>query len=184
MISLLAANVFTIIVAFQQNWNVYDLMWVYWLQSIIIGIFQVIKILTVKKFTTEGFTSNGKPVPPTQKSKKETAIFFVLHYGLFHLVYAGYLSKYFPSDIRWFVLAGVSFAVSSFVSYQKKQIIDVQKVKNLGHLLFQPYVRIIPMHLVIVFGGLIASKGNLLFFLILKSLIDMASQKIEESIRG
>lgn len=49
-----------------------------------------------------------------------------------------------------------------------------------------PYARIIPMHLTIMFGGVLASVGNfshivLLFFMLLKTIADLAMHSLEHA---
>ena len=79
VLSLLAANAFTIAVALYEGWDLGVLMWIYWGQSIIIGLFSVLKILDLKRFSTEGFTMNGRTVGETPQTKRQVAVFFALH---------------------------------------------------------------------------------------------------------
>ena len=51
----------------------------------VIGYFNYRRMLMLRNFTTEGLSSNGKSVPETAKGKRDTANFFLLHYGFFHL---------------------------------------------------------------------------------------------------
>ncbi|MCX6801619.1 MAG: DUF6498-containing protein [Candidatus Diapherotrites archaeon] len=54
-ISLLAANLFTIAIAVTQGWGLLQLLWVYWFQSVIIGVFNYLRILNLKEFSTDNF---------------------------------------------------------------------------------------------------------------------------------
>lgn len=47
VISLIAANLITIILAVLGNWDLATVMFIYWAQSIIIGFFTVMNILLV-----------------------------------------------------------------------------------------------------------------------------------------
>jgi hypothetical protein len=82
---LLFSNLVTIFFATKEGWNLSTIMWVYWFQSITIGLFNFIRILQLKEFSTEGFKINGQPAQPTQGTKKFTAFFFLFHYGFFTL---------------------------------------------------------------------------------------------------
>lgn len=86
-ISLIVSNLLTIIIAIIEKWDFRILVWIYWFQSVIIGVFNFIRILKLKNFTTEGVLVNKMPIPPTQFSKIFIAIFFAFHYGFFHLGY-------------------------------------------------------------------------------------------------
>ncbi len=63
----------------------------YLLQSIIIGLFQAKKILDLKVFSTEGFKMNNHAVEPTRATQWKVVLFFLVHYGIFHSVYAGFI---------------------------------------------------------------------------------------------
>jgi len=70
----------------------------------------------------------------------------------------------------------------SFIFYRKKQ-----EKQNLGTMLFFPYVRIVPMHLTILFGGIflgavVALTPVLVFFLVLKTAADVVMHSIEHGI--
>ena len=156
-------------------------MAIYWFQSLIIGGFQVKKILDLKQFSTEGFTMNGKSVEPTEKTKRETAGFLVLHYGLFHFVYFLFLAPKVFLVINIFGLVAVtSFFINHLFSYQKNKDTDSGKIKNIGTMMFFPYARILPMHLMIGFAFVLTgSTFYLVVFLLLKTLADVIMHVVE-----
>ena len=92
-ITLLASNLFTILLAVTEGWSLALVLWVYWLQSVIIGFFQFWKILSLENFSTEGVKINGHSVEPTQATKFSTAFFFAFHYGFFHFGYFIFLAS-------------------------------------------------------------------------------------------
>ena len=118
-LAILLSNAFTIGLAIFQNWDLRPLLMIYWAQSAIIGVFSFFRMVLLKKFSTEGLKSNGKAVPETSKGKWSTAIFFAVHYGFFHVVYAvfvfgavfgGSLDKKFggawvPGNLDWLWIA-------------------------------------------------------------------------------
>lgn len=89
---LLLSNLVTIVLAVYQQWDVYVLMWIYWGQSVIIGYFNVRRIMDLKKFSTTGFKINNRSVKPTPETQRKTAVFFALHYGFFHFGYLVFLT--------------------------------------------------------------------------------------------
>jgi hypothetical protein len=192
---LILSNIVTIIFAIYQNWSLITLMWIFWFQSIIIGIFNFVRILTLKNFSTENFKLNGQNVEPTTSTKYYTAFFFLFHYGFFHVGYLIFLligsfthimNKSLPMSGLSFILILISIAIffgnhlfSFIYNYEK----DSKKVRNIGTIMFFPYARIIPMHLTIVFGlFLINSKFGLIFFLVLKTIADIVMHQIEHNI--
>lgn len=176
-ISLIVSNIIVIILAIVQGWDVATVLWVYWMQSIIIGFFQFLRILSLKNFSTENFTINNQPVSPTLQTKTFTAFFFLFHYGFSHFIYAIFIFNFFKStkafDFTYLFLGGLVFFINHFFSYYHNRIIDQQKTPNIGTLMFAPYARIIPMHLVIVLGAFFANQIQLFFFLGLKTAADL-----------
>ena len=183
-ISLLASNIIVIILAIVQKWNVSDVLWVYWMQSVIIGFFQFLRILSLKKFSTENFKINNQPALPTIQTKIFTAFFFALHYGFFHFIYAIFLFILFksdkPLDFGYLFVGGSIFFLNHFFSYWHNRIADEQKTQNIGKLMFSPYLRIIPMHLIIIFGAFLG-QSTLIIFLLLKTSADILMHNIKHS---
>lgn len=170
---LLLSNSITIIFAVLGNWDLYTLLWGYWFQSVIIGVFNFVRILQLKEFTSEGLTMNGRAVEPTPEKKRSIAFFFLLHYGGFHFGYALFLLERIARgsvNMEWgpvMLTAGIFFA-NHLYSYLYNRPKDTKK-QNIGTLLFYPYIRIIPMHVVI---GISSVIGALPLFLILKTFAD------------
>ena len=62
-LSLIIANLITIVLAVYEDWNLQELMVIYWSQSVIIGYFSIRRMLDLQQFSTENFTSNGVRPP-------------------------------------------------------------------------------------------------------------------------
>lgn len=183
--SLVVSNIVTIVIAVLESWPPGTVMWVYWSQSVIIGGFNVLRILTLKEFSTSGVLVGGKPVVPTPPTKYYAAGFFTVHYGGFHGVYALFLLLQFPTpSAEWPSLlgaCGIFLANHGFSFLHNLRRQDRYHLPNLGTIMFFPYVRIIPMHLTILFGHLFGSSV-LVLFMSLKLAADVAMHAIEHII--
>jgi len=188
LFTLLASNLVAIGLALAFGWSLLTIMLAYWAQSIIIGFFNILRILSLKDFSTKGFTINNRPVKPTQGTKLITAVFFAFHYGGFHLGYAMFLGSFAAGSGtgidfgQVLFMAGIFFANHLF-SFLYNLAKDKRK-QNLGKIMFFPYARIIPMHFTILFGGMVMGVGQaqgflLVLFLGLKTLADLAMHAIE-----
>ncbi|MBN2067583.1 MAG: hypothetical protein JW744_03900 [Candidatus Diapherotrites archaeon] len=164
--SLLASNILTIIFALALNWSVMTLLWGYWLQSVIIGIFTVPKILMAQMPKVEWNVS--KSFKASNVSEFATKIFmagfFCLHYGIFHFSYFMFLaffsfSGFFGRAVTqpdWIgvSLIGVIFFANHLYSLFSNYLNDGKRITNtIDQVFMGPYTRIIPMHLTIMAAG-------------------------------
>jgi hypothetical protein len=181
---LLVTNLATVVLAVLQQWNITDLLWIYWGQSVIIGYYNVHRIVDLDRFSPEGFIRSIRPVEPVCETQRCTAVCFALHYGLFHLVYGVFLLVTFRIQ-PGFPVTGILLCILAFwfthrYSYRFNRERD-RAVPNFGSLMFFPYARTIPMTLVILLGGPIAGDDPvaLVLLLMLKTGADLAMHVIE-----
>jgi len=202
LISLIFANLVTIVLAILGNWDLATVMFIYWAQSIIIGIFTVISLLSAD--TAALGADLQKPIDERGGMEKITprfvwfytymlAGFFTLHYGLFHWVYLNFIVESglfgtvnFADPDIWLSCA-LFFAnhLYSYITYRN------EGPKGAGYVneqFFTPYRRIIPMHLTIIFGsivilalgvfGITSTLPVLVLFLLLKTYSDITAHLI------
>ncbi len=154
--ALVASNLLVIGFAWMDHTSALTLIWAYWLQSVIIGCFTALKMLTSESGLPVKF--NGVETAVSWGAKLFTTAFFAFHYGMFHAIYAiflgadGSLAGTQPLLDWGFLLpsAGIFFLNHGY-SFLKNRAAD--KKKDLTQLMMAPYGRILPMHLTIIFGG-------------------------------
>ena len=182
--SLVAANILVLIVSVIEDWSLGNMMLVYCVQSLVIGVSYFMRMLSLDKFSTKNFKINNRSVEPTRSTKIQTAIFFAFHYGFFHLVYLLFLfsGKYgdLGVDIGLY-LCSIGFMINHYYSYRYHRESDRRGTPNIGTLMFTPYARVLPMHLTIIFGASMIG-GGVLFFGILKTIADVVMHQIEHKI--
>jgi hypothetical protein len=182
--TLLLANAATLAAALLLDWPAGWLLWPYWIQSVVIGWYARKRMLSLRLFSTSGFTSNDRPVPENDAGKRSTANFFTLHYGFFHLGYFVFLCAEHRLHAGWdlVVLAacGASFVLSQRQTYEAQHAADLRGRPNLGTLMFTPYLRVIPMHLAILVGtSLGGGVGLMVLFTVLKTASDLGLDAID-----
>jgi hypothetical protein len=188
-IGLVLANFIALAFALGFDWPPSSLLWPYWVQSLVIGGFAVRQMLTAPRISTTGFTSNGRPVPETRVGRMQTARFFCVHYGFFHLGYAFFIASGsglpHGADLWATLAAAAAFAWSIEEGYRRnRDIVDAAPL-NLGAAMFLPYLRILPMHLTIILGGLASRDGGawtLVLFTLLKTAADVAMHVAEQAL--
>jgi hypothetical protein len=179
--SLIASNLVVVIWALIEKWPIFAIMWIYWIQSASIGIFWFIKMISLKKFTTKGFYSGNQPVKQTEGAKIFTSIFFLIHYGGFHVAYASFLAGTDKSvEPVPIILAGAIFFVNQLFSFFYNMKREREERPNLGKLMFFPYARIVPMHVTVMVASILRDKETnlaggitLVVFLLLKTVADV-----------
>jgi hypothetical protein len=179
---LTLVNVGALIAAVVLDWHLIDLMAVYWAQSVVIGVSYFGRIINLEKFSTENFRINNRAVEPTRQTKLKTASFFVMHFGCFHLAYLIFIFAEAPNGFQiglGLVTCSLAFACNHFFSYRYHRELDRQGTPNIGTLMFTPYLRVIPMHLTVVFGAVAMESAGVLIFGLLKAVADIGMHLIE-----
>lgn len=183
---LLLTNFITIFIALREGWNVTPLLWIYWSQSIIIGLFNFIRILQLKEFSTKDVKIFGRFVDPTFQTKIRTALIFLFSYGVFNLFSFIAIRDYAPGtisnpDLTFVYSASLLFFFNHLFSYLYNRPRDTKK-QNIGTLMFYPFARIIPMYLIFVFVPIFSIVGALPIFLLLKTSADAVMHIVEHQI--
>lgn len=175
LLFLIAGNLYCIWYYENHTAGFATIVWIYWLQSIIIGLFNFLDLLTIKNYNAAGFKMNNEPV--TEKNRGCIAWFFLLHYGFFHLGYCIFLLIDFGISTvdENFLLLGVgAFLMESLLGFRKRKQLEHEIKLNIGSIFFLPYLRIVPMHLMILIPAFTGMQPSLIF-LILKMTADIFS---------
>jgi len=196
VLSLIVANIVTIALAILGNWDVATVMFIYWAQSVIIGVFTVVTILLAEVPPEKPRKEPHEPAPGKPRTihirnpwaaRGILAGFFAVHYGFFHwgyytfIVESGIFGAVNFADPGLWLSCGLFFAnhLYSFVVYRRRGMTGAQ---DIGEIFFRPYQRIFPMHLTIIFGGILllvleflgiqSTLPVLVLFLVLKTAAD------------
>ncbi|MBU0980767.1 MAG: hypothetical protein KJ709_08235 [Nanoarchaeota archaeon] len=177
---LVAANLLPLLGVLFFNFSIASILILYWSESVIIGFFNVLKIILARIEThTSGHLVKLFLVP-----------FFMIHYGAFMLVHLVFLvaiglvssklqnlnlSRLLLDVAIGFVLLSASHAYSFYANYIKKKEYNQADIIK---LMFQPYARIAVMHVTIILGAFVVMSLKkpsffLLPFLLLKIFFDV-----------
>ena len=177
--SLILMNVFIIKYYNDHPGGFKTYLWIFWLQSVTIGLFNFLNILTIGKGETGKITFNrggGK-----QSSTGCVSFFFLFHYEFFHLVYAIFLLSSFNDlgklDYSLFKYAALAIFANQLIWFVQSKFRQKEHPVNVISLFFLPYLRIIPMHLVLIIPAFI-HVSSITLFLALKMFMDIAMQLV------
>jgi hypothetical protein len=191
--TLLAANLITIVLAVIEGWDLASVLFIYWAQSIIIGIFTIITLLTA------GTTPPASGGRTSWKVRIFLAGFFMLHYGAFHWGYYSIIVEdgiFGPVDFTntglW-ASCGLFFA-NHLYSFLYHRGIGEQPSLDPMEIFFRPYNRIVPMHMTIIFGGIVVLVLGflgittvmpvLVIFLAIKTYVDIGTHVQKHRVPG
>lgn len=173
---LLFSNAVTMYFAIAGGWELPAVMLVYWVQSVTIGVLNFVRILRLKEFSVEGYRIGGQQAVANTQTKVHTAFFFLLHYGIFHAAYAALIFNGSFAFTGQMAFAALLFFLTHLFAFVSNPPVDT-KTQNIGLLMFYPYIRIIPMHLMPSLAS--GSFGLLPLFLLLKTAADVAMHLVE-----
>ncbi|MBS1628375.1 MAG: hypothetical protein JSR09_01075 [Bacteroidetes bacterium] len=143
----------------------------YWVQSVCIGIFNFLSLITFPN-TNNKMNFSGKTIA----NNGCFSVFFLVHYGIFHLVYLIFILdgivKVNQIDLNLFKIAVLLILVSTAINFIQDKIKTHTEGANYGTMFIMPYARIVPMHLMILLPKFFNINAPYLF-LILKTLADI-----------
>ena len=180
--SLVIFNFVPIFGIIYLNWNVGEVIILYWLETIIIGVLNVFKMSLAQ--------GESKL---THLSRIWSILFFILHYGFFnygHGIFIFIITKsYFKNNlIDILIYGGIGLLISHLISFLYNYLLQGEyKKATVYKLMIQPYQRIGITHLTIIFGFFLTNlfKSNLvlpLVLVIIKIIFDLY-QHIQERLK-
>lgn len=201
--SIYATNLIPILGVIYMDWDILYLIFIYWAESIFIGLFNVFKILIAQGETK---SNKGYSEKIGIGGRIFIAGFFTVHFGFFCYVQINILLGIFntsalQSDSIWglaeylfsgdggFVALGVLFASHLYYFISEYLIKGEYKTADPGVMMFVPYVRIFVQQFAAIFGGIFVTAFNLPILLlillqILKTFGDFASRALDIAIKN
>ncbi|MFN8253958.1 MAG: DUF6498-containing protein [Ferruginibacter sp.] len=172
---LMAVNIIPLIGVWFYNWDARQVFLVYCMETVIIGLTNVIKMACVTIFvrSTDVWENNGGS---SMQSGWFFIFFFIIHYGFFVFIQTqlffgvsgllpdgSLLMKY--SKIPVLLGRDGKLLLLIFIAYYSMQVVfgffasgDYKNV-SLGRLMFEPYMRIFVQQIVVILGSMFLSFG-------------------------
>jgi hypothetical protein len=168
---------------FFLGWEVSTILFLYWAENVVIGIFNVLKMSKARGSRVKSnYTVNDRPA--RQAGRAGLIFFFMIHYGMFTLGHGIFVMVMFgiPKEaFQWIWLPLLLMFVSHGVSYVTNFIGNGEYERvSFQDLFIQPYSRIVVMHITIIIGGfMVQALGSppaaLMVMVVLKTGIDIIS---------
>jgi hypothetical protein len=190
LVVLFAANLYPLYGVLERGWDVFELLFLFWAENVVIGLFNILKML-----------ANRPRDPGTNIAKFFFVPFFTFHYGMFTFAHGIFVIALFApktlnikvnglADYLWhsdvLLANGVSTAISLlFVSHAVSFYADYIRSgdferTNLGTWMSEPYGRVVLLHLGLIGGGFLLSAleqpvAGLIVLVFLKIGMDVRS---------
>ena len=173
---LIAANIVPIIGAWFFGWDPKQIFMVYALETVIIGIFTLLKmgVVTVVRKTDTWYNEGIK----IQKSGIFFMLFFLVHYGMFVAIQTGMFIQasgigkdfhigFFNFFLHWprylgedayYMMAGfiISYGFAMYWNFMRSRQF---RTITLPLLMFQPYIRIFIQQFTVILGSMFLAFG-------------------------
>lgn len=179
---LIGVNISAAVLLEQSDESIIMILWVYWFQSVVIGIVNVLYIRSLKNYSTEGLRIGRRKVEPNEKTKKKIASSFIFSYNFVMFCY-GFLIFGFDIHVKFSfvtITGAVLFLIYHLYSFKyNKDAYDPYRRVNIGTVMIFPYLRVIPMNTAILIGAFQASEPDFTTFIWLKIIIDVIMQTFE-----
>ncbi len=169
LVLLIVANSIPLLGVLLFEWSLFAIVFFYWLETIIVGLINVPKIIMAKGKDVELEHSlrgwSPKAIMRAYVAKKTFSIpFFLFHFGIFSYVHGfAIFSLFGPIDIGVLemVVGGISFFMSHAVSF-KRNYVDKKEYmsRNVIQQMKEPYKRVGVLHIIIIFGAVFVSLSG------------------------
>lgn len=187
---LIAVNLGLITAVVAWDWQVFDIVFLYWVENLVIGAINVLKMIA------------ASPKPGKSNAIKLFLIpFFIVHYGMFCYGHGIFVFSMFSEQSEggdslgitqaWellntsMLLAVSLLAASHLFSFFRNFIAGGEyKRTHPSDLMARPYGRIVVLHITIILGAFLTQAfdsplGLLVILMVLKTLVDLAMHESE-----
>jgi hypothetical protein len=202
LLPLVAANLLPVAGVLFWGWKVGDVVWLYWIENVVIGAFNALR-MTFAGVTPGRYGPDGGPPQYPMSPAMLFGIrvfllaFFIVHYSIFCFVHGVFLTDMFriadaplgfgarivasveallQEPLGWIAVAGiVASQASAFVYYEL--VVRESAARRLEIMMFRPYPRVVFIHLFLFTGATVievlkSPVAVLVVFVLMKIVLD------------
>lgn len=153
LIGILAVNLIPLAGVLWFGWSVFEVIFLYWFENVAIGVTHFLKMR---------LAAQTNPTP----EGKSTANFFAMHYGIFTFVHGIFVIALFGVAMNGLsnYAGGLEGPVAALIFWQFASlaldylVTEKFKGQKADDLLFQPYPRMLALHVTIIAAGWLISE--------------------------
>jgi uncharacterized membrane protein len=152
--------VVTISAAFLEHWSFSTIIWVYWCQTLIIGVFAFLRAIALSDLTLTGVKRVRRR--STLGGKFRAGAFFLSHFAVVQLCLTVVLWQAIGpvTNVNGTILlsSALMFFANHLFSYLYNRKKEQAAHKNLGTAVRRLYIRMLPLFVAFLFAGIIIAS--------------------------
>lgn len=185
---VLGGNIMPLAGVWLWDWQVFEIMFLYWIENLVIGALTLVMMLVVA----------ARSGPASLAGGVFMGAFFTVHYGMFCMGHGVFvISLFYPqaseamahgglfAPIEFLRTAelwpGFLWAVAGIMLAQAGRMLHeagTLRERDFGKIMLSPYGRIIILHVTLIFGGMLVMAldtpvAGLVFLIVLKTAFDL-----------
>lgn len=182
VIALIAVNLLPLFGVLYWDWNLYSVMFLFWLESGVIGLYTVLKMLTAQGESGQAMRFAGLELsshswahmPLRLLGRMALAAFFCFHYGLFWVIHGSFVQLFFGGMSTRIIADALIASPASLGMIADSALLNVAGImlvshgisfvsNYLGHneyqiatprrIMIRAYGRVMVLHIVVLAGG-------------------------------
>lgn len=199
-IALILMNLIPLIGVFKFGWDAGTIVFLYWMENVIIGLLNIPKILACRsvQYRSGDAAHRHSSRQASLGGVLYLSVFFAFHYGMFCFGHYFFLRSTYQnlpdfgeilpallSPVLFWSLLGLTLShiISLVVNFYGK---GEFKTRSPNKQMFIPYSRIVLLHIVIILSGSVAvaagqGTATLLLLVVFKIIFDLAAHLVEHS---
>jgi len=204
IVALVIANLIPLAGVLHFGWKIRDVVMLYWMENVIIGAYNVLRILTLE---ADGFRTRpeDRAGPWHVVPRLGYSLFFSVHYGMFCAGHGVFLLMFFfdkpdfgfvPPVLETLggylrepavVIALLALLASHGISFVRHHVVGGERDRlEVGALFLRPYGRVVVTHVAVLAGAMLIMEarqplGFLVLLVGLKTVLDLSSHWWEHS---
>ena len=167
-VALGASNLVIVALAAQLNWRAQEILWLYWIQSIVIGAFSLIRVIGLIRWNARQAT----PTPPGEyvQSLPGFVIFFVFFHLFFLMVLAALQA--FTTDAGMAACIAMFLVQSALDDRRDRSLDAAEGTPDPMRIIYLALGRILPFFLMLALIATVRSKQAVVYALLVKMVAD------------
>lgn len=162
--TLVLTNGITIAFAYIEHWAFSTIIWVYWCQTLIIGFFALLRVISLTDFSYPGVERIQRKF--SLKAKLRAGTFFLAHFtvvqGCLTFILGAFIGPVTNVNRIILVSSSLLFFSNHLFSYLYNKKKERVVRKNIGITVIRPYLRLLPLFVAFLFIGMIIASFYLI----------------------